>query len=384
MRSDGNLSGELRDSSEWLSNPLSDRSDEEVLRFSLPDEKRVRMSLSGKERNHLFVNEKGVTYTDVSGISGADSAKDGRSFAITDIDRDGFPDMILANTNTPLLQIFHNRSKTNEASGGNFVAFRFVGGNTRSAPSQNLSNRDGYGASVALNFADEKIIFEHHCGEGLAAQNSQIKLIGIGKEQNIPSAKIRWPSGKTQVIEHLKAGELVTVFEVEGESKDGSGFDRAPYLDGKSHTYRKSVEKRSLKGLSFKPLGHPNAKLVMYTSMATWCPSCLGHVPELNQLRTRFPDDTLAMVGVPVDEGDRAEMLNEFIKTTRAEYQLSANWEYKERELFKTIIRRQINTSGLPTTIITDGEGVVLEVMAGLPSYSDIVRLLSLDLPNGD
>ena len=113
------------------------------------EEERAGASLSGNERNRLFVNTNGRRFDDLSGISGADSAADGRAFAILDYDRDGWSDLALVNANAPLFQLFRNR--IGERASGRMLAIELVGGNDRAQPSERWSARDGYGAEVTVD-----------------------------------------------------------------------------------------------------------------------------------------------------------------------------------------------------------------------------------------
>ena len=145
-------------------------------------------SLSGHERNHVFLNESGSDFRDVSGLSGLDHPGDSRSFAILDYDRDGWQDLALVNANAPLLQLFRNRIGESGGSGG-MVAVRFEGGNHSGASGSGWSARDGYGARVVVDAAGRQLVREHRSGEGLAAQNSATLLVGVGDAPAASSAK---------------------------------------------------------------------------------------------------------------------------------------------------------------------------------------------------
>ncbi|MEM9235802.1 MAG: CRTAC1 family protein, partial [Verrucomicrobiota bacterium] len=239
MRSDDKLSEEVRKSEDWTSDPVSGRANTEVVRFSAPDEERVRMSLSGKERNYLFLNDAAGSFLDVSGVSGTDSEKDGRSFAILDMDRDGWQDMVLANANTPVLQMFRNQLGDSSGNGGNIIAVRFVGGNRTASPSESMSNRDGVGVKVKVDLGGGSLLRESFAGEGLAAQNSGTMMIGIGEREGVELLEIIWPSGKVQRIAEAKAGELITVHEDVAEADGETGVVRERYLPegGKSRAF---------------------------------------------------------------------------------------------------------------------------------------------------
>ena len=60
------------------------------------------VSFSGNERDHLYINVDGERFHDLAGVSGLDDPGDGRSFAVLDYDRDGWPDMAVVSANAPL------------------------------------------------------------------------------------------------------------------------------------------------------------------------------------------------------------------------------------------------------------------------------------------
>lgn len=338
------------------------------------------MSLSGKERNHLFLNEGGSSFSDISGISGVDSINDGRSFAVWDFDRDGWQDILLANTNTPILHLYRNLLGSREsdgAQGGHVVAVRFVGGNQSARPSEEFSCRDGYGVRIVVELPDKTLTREHRCGEGFAAQNSNIMFIGIGQYDSVKGIELKWPSGVIQKVGQVAAGELITVYENKAETKDASGIERSRYLIGSSDVLLAETGSRKYKGLEFSQEESPASQLCMYTSMATWCVACRTHMPELAALRSRFDDEQLKMVGVPIDEEDDKQKLDRFIADTKPAYELTADWEVASRKKFQAIVNRYLGKDVIPATIITTGDGQVVEVIGGTPTVSDIARQLS-------
>ncbi len=198
MRSDDNLSGEVRNAAAWKNTtPIADQ---------------VGASFSGNERNRWFYNQNKDgrrSFTDLSTLSGLDSLADGRGFAIWDCNRDGRVDIALSNSNAPHLGLFSNQIE----SKNQIIAIRFVGGADTNKPSR-FSSRDGYGASVAIETKEGLTIErEFRCGEGFAVQNSDTLLVGIGDSDSINSLKIKWPSGITYGTREIPAGSLITLFE---------------------------------------------------------------------------------------------------------------------------------------------------------------------------
>lgn len=188
------------------------------------------VSHSGHERNCLFLSTKGKQFTDISGISGLDHGGDSRGFALLDYDRDGWLDVALVNSNAPWFQLYHNRIGARAGGeAGRMLAIRFVGGNRTGAPSQTLSNRDGYGALVRLDLGDQSLIREHRCGEGFGTQNSATLHVGIGRRDRVRALEVRWPSGATSRGSNIPAGSLVTVYENPADSPNGSAVVVAAY-----------------------------------------------------------------------------------------------------------------------------------------------------------
>lgn len=190
-------------------------------------------SQSGHERNHLFLSDGGRQFADISALGAVDSKADGRSFAVWDLDRDGWLDLAVVNANTPLLEVYRNRIGELTARENHFVALRFEGGARPGlAGDQRWSARDGYGALVRITLPDgTRLTREHRCGEGFAAQNSATLLVGVGEIERIPRIEVRWPSGRTTHIEDVPADQLVRAFENPTTSPSGETFLIEPYGD---------------------------------------------------------------------------------------------------------------------------------------------------------
>lgn len=200
----------------------------------LPLDRKIKggASFSGNERDSVYLNKGGKDFVSISGITGLDDPGDGRSFAILDYDRDGWPDLVVASATAPTLQLYRNQmgdKSSSDVRKNQMVAVRFVGGNHAATPSNEWSNRDGYGAVLTVDLDGMTLVREHHAGEGLAAENSATMLIGIGVRNAAKSLKVRWPSGKTQDIGKVPANTLVTVYENPAQSPTGKAFTAKPY-----------------------------------------------------------------------------------------------------------------------------------------------------------
>ena len=166
-------------------------------------------SWSGRERNVLYANNRDGTFSEVSGTAGLDFPDDSRAFALADLDHDGRLEVILKNRNAPQLRVLHNVMKNL----GHSIAFRLRG---------KKSNRDAIGAAVTVETAtdDQKPLRQTkylQAGSGFLSQHTKELFFGVGKTTDPIRATIRWPSGGTQVFEHVPVNQRIEIEEGSAE-----------------------------------------------------------------------------------------------------------------------------------------------------------------------
>jgi len=386
VRWDKKKSSEFRNSDEWG----VDFAKGENLETGTVDQAtgKTRLhSFSAKERNCLFLNRQGQQFTDISLVSGVDNIADGRSFVYWDYDRDGWQDIAVVNANSPLLSFYRNtigRLSGNGSSAGRIIALRYVGGNRSAAATTEMACRDGYGARVDVDLGDFKVKREHRCGEGFCAQNSATMIIGIGNHDAARSLTVRWPSGRFHTIEDVPHGTLLTAYENTSESADGSGFDSAPYRGwaqvGHQPIARHDEASAKLNlSLSSDPSSpsdqQTGAALRMYTTMATWCAACKKHLPQFETLRSAFTNGELDIYGVPIDPEDTPTKLKTYESRFQPAYKLLVHLTPAEREKVHTLLNEDHRTAALPSTIVTDAQGHVLQSRPDVPTVSDVRKL---------
>ena len=394
MRSDASQPTEdFRRSSEWQFNALSGEVQPDITsRYQLGKQEvegRLQWhSFSGNERNRLFLNQRGQRFRDVSALSGLDNIADSRAFVLWDYDRDGWQDIAMVNANRPLLNIYRNQIQRRASEGtAPIVALRFVGGNDKAISSSEFGPRDGYGARVTVRAGDLTVTREHRCGEGFAAQNSDTMIVGIGEHAQADRLTVSWPSGKTQSIDDVAAGSLLDVYEDPMSSPGGRGFVQHPYGEGESPSGQQVTGRGSIPFtlvLDAPEVKADPAKLQIYTTMATWCVACKAHLPQLARLRNAIPNDQVSMFGVPMDGIESPQELTEYVQEQQPAYRLLVDLSAKDRSRVQKAILRALDTESLPTTIITDRNGKVLEVVAGVPTVSAVRRALFSRASNQD
>ena len=396
MRTDKSVSRKsFRFSKQWETDALrgtqTPEIDQRLSGGELVDGKFIAHSLSGNERNHLFLNHHGEKLSDISAISGLDTPGDSRGFVLWDYDHDGWQDIAVVNANAPLLNLYHNEIKNNagfDVSQYQSIALRFVGGNQSDAPSSTFACRAGFGAIAVISAGSLSLKREHRCGEGYGSQNSKVMIVGIGKEQMAHKVNVRWPSGKNQSIENVAAGTLLTIYENPQASPNGTAFVSQPYQSRQSslanplrasRRSKQAVSKKLVIGKirSIPPKSNAQPKLRIFTTMATWCASCRQHLPQLKHLKETVGSETIEIVAVPVDEKDDLQKLTAYVAKWQPPYRMLLEIDSRDRSLVKEILADTFDIDALPSTIITDSSGNVLNILAGVPTVSQIRKLLS-------
>lgn len=172
----------------------------------------VSRSLSGSERNRLFIQADG-NFKDVSLVSGADFREDGRGFVFFDFDHDGWLDLGVVSPQRPRFRILRNAIGDNQAAPNQAVFINLVGGHESTEPELQWSARDAYGATVLVTVGDTRRLYQSSCGEGFSSQNSKWIHVGIGQQKKIDRIDVTWPSGKKTFYENVLAGARITLFE---------------------------------------------------------------------------------------------------------------------------------------------------------------------------
>ena len=340
-------------------------------------------SFSGHERNRLFLNVGGEAFEDVSGVSGLDAETDGRSFALFDFDRDGWQDVLLVNANAPFVELFRNRVADDPgraASHNRTLILRFAGGNRSARAAANLSNRDGIGVRVEVGVGGQVLHREQRAGEGFAAQNSAAMMIGVGPTASVDLLRVRWPSGITRELRDVATGQLVTVYEVAEQSPTGESFvlEQLPSSAREAFAARRSLElPRRVFPLHERNLHGDRPRLVLYTTMATWCATCLGELPHWARLTELFSPAELEIRAVPVDNGDTAEKLGRYVARYKPAYSMLSDLSAADVASVNTSVVAELGKAGLPANFLTDQAGRILDSGWAPPSVSLLRRLLS-------
>jgi len=164
---------------------------------------------SGSEANDMYFNDGGgESFTDLRGLSGFRDRGDGRVLVTWDPDGDGLVDLAAVHANAPRVRIWENRTSDEGAS----VTFRLEGG-ARPGDSKGWTNRSAVGATVRAVVRGRTIERTLSMGQGMASQSTAELQLGLGEADEVSSATVLWPSGRSSALGAISSGHLVRVSE---------------------------------------------------------------------------------------------------------------------------------------------------------------------------
>ena len=156
--------------------------------------------LYGQE-DQLFENIGNEKFKDVSVERGQYFKEEfvGRGAILGDYDNDGDIDIYIVNLNSSGMLLRNNKGNQN-----NWLMLNLVG---------QTSNRDAIGARIKLLAGGKVQIAQKKSTTGYLSQNDSRIHFGLMKNDIVERIEIKWPSGKFQVLENIKANQILTVKE---------------------------------------------------------------------------------------------------------------------------------------------------------------------------
>ena len=155
-----------------------------------------------REPIQLFRNNRNATFENVSSVLADLPPESRRGAAFGDINNDGNVDVVVINVGSPPSLLLNTSTNANHR-----VLFQLVG---------TKSNRMAIGARVTVRSGDLVQISEVRAGGSYISQNDPRLHFGLGQQDKINQVEIRWPSGKSEVLDDLPADLIYTVVEGRG------------------------------------------------------------------------------------------------------------------------------------------------------------------------
>ena len=332
-------------------------------------------SLSGRERNFTYLNLGDGSFADVSEISGANVAADGRALAVLDWDDDGREDLLLRNRTAPRLQLFRNA-----VPGGHFLALELeaVGGHP-----------DAVGAVVTVEAGGRRQRRALVIGDGFLAQSSKRLHFGLGSAESAASVSVRWPQGVEQVFDDLPADRRYLLregveepipiaarepvrLEVSPVEADPRRVVRLPLLE------RLPLEPLTLPAFSDRErtIGDLAGSPVLVNLWSLTCAACRGELSEFRARRGELEEAGLRLVTLSVDEPDQRDRARALMEELGFEADAgqadTAMLEVLEL-LFATVVGAQEETP-LPASLLLDARGRLSVLYLGVVEFDELIE----------
>ena len=156
------------------------------------------------QRNQLFRNVGHRRFVDVSRNAGTGFAleKVSRGLVTGDIDNDGDLDLLVTN-NGQTVDLLRNDG----GSRNNALLVRVIG---------TQSNRDGVGAELRLTAGSSTQLRVVKAGSSYLGQNDRRQHFGLGTLPRADRLEVRWPSGRTELLQNIQANQIITIREGNG------------------------------------------------------------------------------------------------------------------------------------------------------------------------
>jgi hypothetical protein len=165
--------------------------------------RRVASQISYAEPPHLFLNQGGGQFQDVTALVGNSFAqpKVARGCAYGDYDNDGNLDVLIT-TNSGPAYLYRNEGGSNHS-----IRFRTLGVR---------SNRDGIGTNIRIWTPEGTRWMMVKSGSSYLSQSDRSVTFGLGQFRSADRALLEWPSGLRQELGKLEADRTYLVDEEKG------------------------------------------------------------------------------------------------------------------------------------------------------------------------
>ncbi|MBD2751976.1 VCBS repeat-containing protein [Spirosoma sp. BT704] len=177
-----------------------DFTDNDFIKFSdeatsLPVLDQIRQMPSTPTKNYIFRNNHNLTFTNKQAAWGFDEPTISNGCAYADLDNDGDLEIITNNLNEPA-RIYRNKQQ--ETTSTDYLAIQLKG------PTANMF---GVGAKVTVETDSLKQVQEYFPTRGFESCSHGDLLFGLGNESKAIRVTVRWPDGKTQMLNNVQPNQ---------------------------------------------------------------------------------------------------------------------------------------------------------------------------------
>jgi hypothetical protein len=152
----------------------------------------------------VFHNVQNGTFRDVSTQAGPDMQVRAahRGCAFGDLNNDGKIDVVVSAIGDRAELLYNTTTNNNH-----WILLQMIGVK---------SNRDGIGTRIKLTGESGLVQYNHVTTAGSFASSSDKRVhFGLGRDTRIKEIELRWPSGRIQVLQNVKADQVLKIIESE-------------------------------------------------------------------------------------------------------------------------------------------------------------------------
>ena len=168
-----------------------------------PDIQNVQANVRFAQPPHLFRNLGGGKFAEVTREVGTDLSgpRVARGAAYADVENHGRLDLLISSNGGPAA-LFRNEGGTNSSLRVKLAGVK--------------SNRDAIGAVVRISAGGEMQSQMLRSGSSYLSASELVLTFGLGRNARVDSVEIRWPSGGSERLANVAAGQTITVTEGKG------------------------------------------------------------------------------------------------------------------------------------------------------------------------
>lgn len=159
----------------------------------------IKRMTSTATKNYAFRNNRDLTFTNEQKAWGFDEPAVSNGCAYADLDNDGDLDLVTNNLNETA-RLYRNDSRENTESA--FLTVKLTG-----AP----DNPYGIGATVTVVSGGQTQVQERYPTRGYESCSHGDLLFGLGTTPTTSRVTVRWPDGRVQTIDQVRANQTLRV-----------------------------------------------------------------------------------------------------------------------------------------------------------------------------
>ncbi|HEX6057643.1 MAG TPA: VCBS repeat-containing protein [Gemmatimonadaceae bacterium] len=149
--------------------------------------------------NYVFRNRGDLAFADESVAWGLDTKGFSNGAAYGDLDGDGALDLVVNNVDQEAF-VYRNNARS-------MLPHRFL----QVALEGEGPNRFGIGAAVTVEAGGRTLLQEMFPSRGFQSSVDYVLTFGVGDADTVASVTVRWPDGRVSALEHVAAGQRLTV-----------------------------------------------------------------------------------------------------------------------------------------------------------------------------